>query len=266
MPSKLNRKYLTRKSAPDWTVPGIARMPKLTTPLPAKVDLSTSGGPIKDQGQMGACTAFAATAMLEFLHRRYKAETPVFSPLFQYYNERIMDGDFDQGDTGSTGHTAVKCLNQFGVCLEADEPYDDGGKGITQVPTAAQVAEALAYKGGSYHQITNVMDMKSCIASGYPFIAGFTVYDSFEADSTASSGLMPAPDPTKESVLGGHEVCFIGYDDSVTCPGASAGAFKVQNSWGTGWGQKGYFWFSYQSAADPNVFMDAFIYHFGKPW
>jgi C1A family cysteine protease len=266
MPSKLNRKYLTRKSPPDWTIPGVARMPRLSLALPPKVDLSPSGGPIKDQGQLGACTAFASTSMLEFLYRKYKAQQPVFSPLFQYYNERVMDGDFDQGDTGSTGRTAVQCLNKFGVCLETTEPYDDSGKVISQVPTQAQVTEALHYQGGAYHQITNVMDMKSCIASGYVFIIGFTVYDSFEADSTASSGLMPVPDPMKESVLGGHETLVIGYDDSITCPGASAGALLVQNSWGLAWGLKGKFWFPYQCAADPNVLMDAFIQHFGRPW
>lgn len=266
MASRLNRKYLTRKSPPDARDLGVANLSaRLTiTALPPSVDLSLYGGPVKDQGQMGACTAFASTSMLEYLFRRYKAQTPVLSPLFQYYQERIMDGDFDQGDIGSTGRTAVKCLNKFGACLETDEPYSDSA--IAQVPTSAQIAGAASYKGGAYHAITNVQDMKSCLASGYPFIVGFTVYDSFESDALASSGLMPVPDTTKESVLGGHEVLFIGYDDSVTCPGASAGAFKAQNSWSASWGQKGYFYFPYQCAADPNVLMDAFIQHFGKSW
>jgi len=50
------------------------------------------------------------------------------------------------------------------------------------------------------------------------------------------------------------------------CPGASLGAFKVQNSWGTTWGQSGFFWFPYQCAADSSILIDAFIQHFGKPW
>ena len=96
---------------------------------------------------------------------------------------------------------------------------------------------------------------------------GFTVYDSFESEAVASSGLMPVPDTSRERALGGHEVFFVGYDDTVACPGTrSAGAFKVQNSWGTGWGQSGFFWFPYDCAADSSVLMDAFIQHFGKPW
>ena len=213
---------------------------------------------------MGSCTAFASTAMLEYLFRRYKSQSVVLSPLFQYYNERVMDGDLAKGDTGSTGRTAVKCLNQFGVCLESDEPYSEAA--ISEVPTPRQVSDALAYKGGAYHAISNVQDMKACIASQYGFIAAFHVYESFESAAVASSGLMPVPNTSIEQNLGGHEVFFLGYDDSVTCPGASAGAFKVQNSWGTEWGLGGFFWFPYQCAADPNVFMDAFMQHFGPPW
>ena len=162
--------------------------------LPPSFDLTANCSPVRDQGQMGSCTAFASTAMLEFLYRKYKGMTPVFSPLFQYYQERVMDGDFSQGDTGSTGRTAVKCLNQFGCCLESDEPYDDSGAGITEVPTAQDITDAVSYQAGAYHAITNVQDMKSCIASSYCFIVGFNVFDSFEADTTASSGLMPVPE------------------------------------------------------------------------
>ncbi len=243
---------------------GVERMPKLAL-LPSSVDLSKWCGPIRNQGQLGACTAFASTAMLEFLFNKYKSKALIFSPEFQYYQERFLDGTLGQGDTGSTGRTAVKAINQFGVCLESDDVYSDT---ISDTPpTAEQVQEALLYTSGAYHGITNLADMKSCIASGYGFITGFTVYSSFESDAMASSGLMPVPDESTEQVLGGHEVFFCGYDDSVKCPGASsAGAFKVQNSWGTAWGQSGFFWFPYVSIADPNVFMDAFIQHFGKPW
>lgn len=260
--SSIGRRYGAIKSSPDHRDFGMARLAAPAV-LPTKVDLSSSAGPIRDQGALGSCTAFASTAMLEFLYRQYKGEKLVFSPLFQYYNERITDGDFPQ-DAGSTGRTAVKCINQFGVCLESEEPYDQDS--AAQVPTADQIKDALAYKAGAYHAITNVQDMKGAIASGFGFIVGFTVYDSFEADSTASSGLMPMPNFNTESVLGGHEVFFLGYDDSVQCPGASKGAFKVQNSWGTGWGQKGFFWFPYDAAANGSILMDAYVQHFGKPW
>lgn len=262
--SPLGRRYGAHKSPPDHRDFGIAKMPRLAAPLPLSIDLSANCGPVRDQGQLGACTAFASTAMLEFLFRKYKSQSLVLSPEFQYYQERLLDGTLGQGDTGSTGRTAVKALNQFGVCLESYDPYSDTLSNTA--PTPAQVANALEQKGGAYHAITNVNDMKACLVSGYTFIVGFTVYDSFEADTTASSGLMPVPNKSTESVLGGHEVHFVGYDDSVTCPGASAGAFKVQNSWSASWGQEGFFWFPYDCAADNSVLMDAFVQHFGLPW
>ena len=79
--------------------------------------------------------------------------------------------------------------------------------------------------------------MKACLAAGYPFVFGFTVYESFESADVARTGVasMPAPD---EKVIGGHAVLAVGYDDA-------AQTFLVRNSWGTGWGQAGYFTLPY---------------------
>src|SRR5271154_657010 len=114
MPSRLGRKYLTRKSPPDPRDLGVARLASPIV-LPSKVDLSVDCGPVRDQGSMGSCTAFASTGMLEFLFRKWRGLAYELSPLFQYYNERKMDGTYPE-DAGSTGRTAVKCINQFGVC------------------------------------------------------------------------------------------------------------------------------------------------------
>jgi C1A family cysteine protease len=258
-----NRRYGALKSKPDARDYGVARL-SLPKTIPSAIDLTEWCGPVRDQGDLGACTAFAGTAMTEFLWRRYKNRKPNFSPLYLYYQERALDGDRSKGDTGSTGRTCVKALNQFGVCLEATDPYNPSA--FQHSPTVAESQEAILYRSGAYHAITNVQDMKACLASGYGFIAGFNVYDSFESAALAKTGLMPVPDRGRESLLGGHEVFFCGYDDSVECPGASVGAFKAQNSWGTAWARSGFFWFPYQCAADPSVLMDAFIQHLGKPW
>ncbi len=257
------RRYGALKSKPDARDYGMASL-SLPKVIPSVIDLTEWCGPVRDQGDLGACTAFAGTAMSEFLWRRYKNQELVFSPLYLYYQERALDGDRNKGDTGSTGRTCVKALNQFGVCLEAVDPYDPSS--FANPPTSGESQEALLYRSGAYHAITNVQDMKACLASGYAFIAGFNVFSSFESDATAKSGLMPVPNQQTETQLGGHEVFFCGYDDAVECPGASLGAFKVQNSWGTGWGQSGFFWFPYQCAADTSILLDAFIQHFGNPW
>ena len=66
---------------------------------------------------------------------------------------------------------------------------------------------------------------------------GFTVYESFESQEVAKTGVVPMPAPG-EQVVGGHAVLAVGYDDS-------AQTFMVRNSWGTGWGQAGYFTMPY---------------------
>jgi hypothetical protein len=58
----------------------------------------------------------------EFLWRKYKSQELAFSPVYLYCQERPPDGDRNKGDRGCTGRTCVKTLNQFGVCLEADDP------------------------------------------------------------------------------------------------------------------------------------------------
>ena len=222
-------------------------------PIPSRYDLEASCGPHKDQASLGACTMFAGTGNQEYLYRKFKNQAPVFSPLFGYYLERKEDGTLDEGDSGSYGRTACKVMQTYGLCLEGSDVYDPDRFRIP--PTDAQLAEALNYKSGAYHRLTTVDDMKHCIASDYPFLVGFTVYESFEENTWR---VMPMP-KHGERILGGHEVLFIGYDDAKS-------AFKVRNSWGEKWCDGGNFWFPYEAAADQGILQDAWIQHLGKVW
>jgi C1A family cysteine protease len=113
-------------------------------------------------------------------------------------------------------------------------------------PPAAASKEALKHQALSYMRIAqNIALMKGCLASGYPFVFGFTVYDSFESDAVAKSGTVPMPAPS-EGVLGGHAVLAVGYDDAKQ-------RIIVMNSWGTGWGMKGFFTMPYAYLTDSNL-------------
>lgn len=221
----------------------------------SSIDLEQFCGPVKDQGNLGACTAFAGCGMREFLARKYENQSPVLSPLFLYYKERELDQDLNLGDTGSFGRTSCRAMNQFGVCLESTDTYNPSEYQLP--PTSAQLDEAIKYKSGAYHRLIDINDMKGCLASGYVFVTGFSVYESFESDWSVK-GYMPLP-AHGEKCLGGHEVLFIGYDDSKS-------AFKVRNSWGPEWALGGNFYFPYSAVQDPKIFQDAWMQHLGKKW
>ena len=79
--------------------------------------------------------------------------------------------------------------------------------------------------------------MRTCLAEGFPFVFGFTVYNGFESDAVAKSGVLNMPGPD-ERMVGGHAVMAVGYDNTQR-------RFIVRNSWDTDWGMKGYFTMPY---------------------
>jgi C1A family cysteine protease len=273
--SPAGRRYGAYKSTPDTRDYNFHRfnafLAAAGTPPPSILPSNTNNraycGPVRDQSTEGSCTGHAGYAERMFLANRYQNfnNSEQLSPAFIYYFARQIDGSLSEGDCGSTGRTICMVLNQFGAAPESDDPYVAGQ--FNNAPSNQAVVDALKFKAGAYHRLLNVSSMRSCLASEYVFKVGFVVYSSFEEDQIANTGLMPVPNKATEQVLGGHEVCFIDYDDDVRCPGArSSGAFLVQNSWGSSWGKDGFFYFPYQCIADSDIFMDAFISHLGKPW
>ena len=106
--------------------------------------------------------------------------------------------------------------------------------------------EALKHTAVQYERVPrNLSQMKGCLASGFPFVIGFTVYESFEGDEVARTGVMPMPG-AREHVLGGHAVTAVGYDDKLD-------RFRMRNSWGKDWGVKGYFTMPYAYLLDDNL-------------
>ena len=223
----------------DKLYSAIAKPPKK---LPASVDLRAGCSLVEDQGQLGSCTANALVGNLEFLEKKAGKPVADLSRLFVYYNERDMEGTVND-DAGAMIRDGVKSLVNLGVCAEANWPYDIGEFAVK--PPAACYKEALQHEVLSYHRILTLQQMKQCLAEGYPFVFGFSVYESFESPAMAKSGKLNLPKPS-EKCLGGHAIMAAGYDDATK-------RFLIRNSWGTDWGMKGYFTMPYDYAANNNL-------------
>lgn len=198
---------------------------------PQVVDLRPLDSPIQDEGALGSCTANALAGALQFLELKNNEKLVNLSRLFIYYNERSIEGTIDQ-DAGAQIRDGVKVLNQLGVCSEYVCPYAINQ--FTQKPTEQSYEEALERKIISYHRLNGQDDMLTCLADGFPFVFGFTVYNGFESAQVAKTGEVSMPGPD-EKILGGHAVMAVGYD-------LAKQQFIVRNSWSASWGAKGYFY------------------------
>ncbi|MDB5813344.1 MAG: peptidase [Rhodocyclales bacterium] len=220
---------------------------RIVAKLPSKVDLRPLCPPVLDQGDLGSCTANAISNAHRFDQMKQKKPSP-FTPsrLFIYYNERTMEHTINS-DAGAQIRDGIKSIAKQGVCPETQWPYDVTK--FAKKPPAAAFTAALKNQALSYRRLTPIgSQLKGCIAEGFPFVFGITVYESFESDKVAKTGKVPLP-ATKEKCLGGHAILGVGYDDSTQC-------FTVMNSWGPKWGDKGFFYLPYAYATDPNLASD----------
>ena len=221
---------------------------------PAAVDLRPWCSPVEDQGAIGACTAHAAIALVEYFEIRTQQKHIDASRLFLYKVTRnLLDW---QGDTGAYLRTAMEALVLFGVPPERYMPYVP--ERFDEEPSAFCYAFGQNFQTASYYRLDPLgtqpedllHEIKTSLAAGYPLMFGFTVYDSM-GEAESSEGKVPFPSLRDRSV-GGHAVAAVGYDDSVVIqnsePGSlpTRGAILIRNSWGPDWGTGGYGWLPYE--------------------
>ncbi len=239
---KRNRCYGWKPDFPDHRDVKFSLVYRVPAKLPAKTDLRAICPPVEDQGQLGSCTAHALTGALETLENKDRLPLVQMSRLFVYYNERSLEHTVSQ-DAGAMIRDGIKTLAKQGCCAESKWPYVISK--FASKPGAACFKDGLEHQITSYQRIATVDQMRACLAAGFPFVFGFTVYESFESQAVAKTGTVNMPKKT-EATLGGHAVLAVGYDDK-------AKRFTVRNSWGPGWGIKGYFTIPYAYLASRDL-------------
>jgi C1A family cysteine protease len=214
--------------------------------LPISVDLRPECPPVYDQLQLGSCTANGIAGAIEFDQKKQGNVEYTPSRLFIYYNERVIEGTVGQ-DSGAQIRDGVKSVATLGAPPETDWPYDIA-KFTIKPPTKA-FSDALQDVVTIYSRVgQNLGQMQGCLAEGFPFVFGFTVYESFESSAVAKTGIVPMPAPG-ETVLGGHCVVAVGYDDKQR-------RFIIRNSWGPTWGLGGYCMMPYEYLMSANLASD----------
>lgn len=213
-----------------------------------KVDLRNKNMPtMYDQGSLGSCTANAICAAYTYVANSIGVKNPDLSRMFIYYNERVMEGTV-RYDAGAEIRSGIKSVNKVGVCRESYCVYNI--KNFTKKPSNLAYKDAPTNKSVKYMSVSiSVNDFKNALSAGYPVIFGFAVPYTFESAELASTGIMKPYN--NEKIIGGHAVLACGFDETDKC-------VLVRNSWGTLWGDKGYFKMPY-SFVESGLLSDAWI-------
>lgn len=213
--------------------------------------------PIRDQKDLGACTAFSAEAPVWLAELNGGNPMPRhLAPLFQYYAERLLNGQVGV-DSGATIADIYRALNRYGVCDESLWPYDPAK--FTEQPPAAVFATAAQERGHLYAPVPlTIARITSCLWLGFPVDFGYVVYPSLEA--IGADGMIPMPG-TNEQALGGHANDIIGINATSQEDGTGIPPLHVmiRNSWSTLWGKQGYGFMPIDYAIDPSLASDGWM-------
>ena len=216
-----------------------------TVSQPNTVDLRPYCSPIEDQGNLGSCTGNAIAGAIELLDKR-AGRTLDVSRLYIYYYERLLEGTVNY-DSGAYIRDGMRAVYNYGAPLESLWPYTIS-KFRTQ-PSIQAISDGAKRKVTSYQAVADHQGCLDALASGLPVVIGFSVYSSFESATVARTGVMPYPNTSKERLLGGHAVLLVGYDKTRQ-------VYIVRNSWGSGWGDRGYFYMPFQVIQNKSMSSD----------
>ena len=212
------------------------------------VDLRQYCSLIENQGNLGSCTGNAIAGAIELLHKRQNRTLDI-SRLFIYYYERMFIGTVNY-DSGAYIRDGIKACYTYGAPTENLWPYNISK--FRTVPPKEALIDAAKRKVTSYQRAADFKAVIDAITSGYPVTIGFSVYSSFDSPTVAKTGIMPYPDTSKERLLGGHAVLLVGYNKNNN-------TFIARNSWGTNWGDRGYFYMPFQVIQNNSMSSDFWV-------
>jgi hypothetical protein len=235
------RRFGWRPDPPDYRDFKYADLIKPVIPkLPPEASVQSLFPPAYQQDALGSCVGQATKGLMAAAYAKQGLVDPVLSSLMIYYLAREIEGTIYE-DVGCSPRDALKGATKYGVCLESLWPYLVEKFAIR--PTDECYIDALNHQIIAYYSIAPSLTLlKNCIAEGYPFSAGVRVYENFPMEL----GDIPMPQGQE---IGGHDIDVVAYSDFNR-------EFIIRNSWGEGWGYKGYGSIPYDYLTDTSLSSD----------
>jgi C1A family cysteine protease len=203
---------------------------------PSSFSLSQYDSGPGDQGQVGSCVSWAIDySAYDIVEKEQGVTGYPQAPMYTY--AQIAKGN----DNGSTPDQTFQILESQGVDNQAD--YTQGNFDFTDQPTQHEIQNAAKWKLSGHTALQTgsgiQADVEKSIAAGEPVAISIEVHKSWMniTQQDAQSYNYEPGDDSSDPIEGGHEVTIIGYDSQ---------GVRIENSWGTSWGDGGYINVSWQ--------------------
>lgn len=224
------------------------------TAHPSKFDWRNRSGknfvtPVKNQGGCGSCVAFGVVAGIESIVRIKKNNPNYAIDLSEAHLFYCLKGDPNGCSNGWWPSTAYDKIKASGIALESYFPYT-GSQQTCKVKTNWQ-NQKVSITG--HKHISNVNQIKEWISKNGPVSACYEVFQDFFA---YKSGVYKH---ISGKSVGWHCISVIGYDDV-------GGYWIAKNSWGTGWGNNGFFKIKYGECSFEKYGMWGALGVTNSPW
>jgi hypothetical protein len=224
--------------------------------LPASYNILEKFPPIGDQGQYGTCVGWAVgyngKTVINGIDKGYNA-SDLASPNKQFSAKDLFlavdDSKKGENCGGTNFDVALQVLQDRGVATMQTVPYDNLGNCSQANLDPSWAQEAANYKIKYWRKVDgNANAIKKNISQNVPVIFGAKLADNFMTHKT-DDVISSATSYDQVGQHAYHAMIIAGYDDNK----GPNGAFRIVNSWGTGWGASGMAWIDY------NFFFDNFL-------
>ncbi len=227
--------------------------PDMSVKPKPSVDLRQFFSPVRNQGNLGACSTFAVVSMYEAIMNRFAGNSNKadMSERFVYYYSNVLTG---QPEGGSNYFDQLGVLGKHGVCSE--NVYGYSTDNIDIKPSGTAIDEAMKHRVLMARQIQlrsagdkseclneNHRFLTSALSEGYPVGISLKIYPDFGKKGAFIS--RPDENSVSSGKEGYHAMVLAGYSETEKC-------YIVRNSWGPKWGDKGYCYISAAYIDDPD--------------